>query len=366
MFNKINEDIINRPYNFECFDQPYIVYNAFKYNLFNNKILKSFVVNNEHNIYSDKVIHHFPGGPGVYQHKIDAMTIFLNNIKNQNNIKNPCKLVTEKKILNLDILLSNTLNIEDDIWTCSSKMRYDIYDFFKDKSNFKIAEIGSHKGYSTKILSKIFSNVYAVDNSIEWTEFNKNFNKDATNIEYVILDIYKDSWRVLPDDIEVSFIDAGHSYECCKSDIFNSIKQFKKLQYIIFDDYGVWTGVKKIIDELIKQNILIFETFIGLNNVPGPNGIVKNINEGVICSVNSVNKNYKIINKTYTWEDSYIKFLDDFKMDAFGQGTYKFIDEKNIIANFGGRIHNIRFNNEYTEFSSTRDDLYIVNGKLIN
>ena len=366
LFNKINEDIINRPYNFECFDQPYIVYNAFKYNLFNNKILKSFVVNNEHNIYSDKVIHHFPGGPGVYQHKIDAMTIFLNNIKNQNNIKNPCKLVTEKKILNLDILLSNTLNIEDDIWTCSSKMRYDIYDFFKDKSNFKIAEIGSHKGYSTKILSKIFSNVYAVDNSIEWTEFNKNFNKDATNIEYVILDIYKDSWRVLPDDIEVSFIDAGHSYECCKSDIFNSIKQFKKLQYIIFDDYGVWTGVKKIIDELIKQNILIFETFIGLNNVPGPNGIVKNINEGVICSVNSVNKNYKIINKTYTWEDSYIKFLDDFKMDAFGQGTYKFIDEKNIIANFGGRIHNIRFNNEYTEFSSTRDDLYIVNGKLIN
>jgi predicted O-methyltransferase YrrM len=83
-----------------------------------------------------------------------------------------------------------TLNIDDDIWTCSDKMRYDIYDFFKDKSHFKIAEIGSHKGYSTKILSKIFSKVYAVDNSVEWTEFNKKFNKDATNIEYVILDIY--------------------------------------------------------------------------------------------------------------------------------------------------------------------------------
>ena len=186
----------------------------------------------------------------------------------------------------IEQILSDTINIEDDIWTCSSKMRYDIYDFFKDKSYFKIAEIGSHKGYSTKVLSKIFSKVYAVDNSVEWTKFNKNFNKDATNIEYVMLDIYKDSWEILPDDIEVSFIDASHSYDCCKSDILNSIKQFKNLQYIIFDDYGVWSGVKQIIDELMENKILIFEKFIGLNDVPGPNGIVKNVNEGVICSIN--------------------------------------------------------------------------------
>jgi hypothetical protein len=256
-----------------------------------------------------------------------------------------------------------TLDIDDDIWTCSNKMRYDIYDFFKDKQHFKIAEIGSHKGYTTKVLSKIFSKIYAVDNSIEWTNFNKNFNRDSTNIEYVMLDIYKDNWEILHDDIEVSFIDADHSYNGCKSDIFNSIKQFKNLQYIIFDDYGVWSGVKKIIDELIENKILIFEKFIGLNDVPGPNGIVKNVNEGVICSIN---KFIKIINKTYSWENSYIKFLDNFKMDAFGEGNYKIIDKQNIIAYFGGRIHNISFNIDYTEFSSTRkDDLQIVNGKII-
>jgi len=451
LFNKINEDIFKRPYNFNCFDQPYIVYNAFKYNLYNNKILKSLVINNDNNIYSDKVIHHFPGGPGVYQHKIDAITIFLNSLKNEyylfiekilsngftlvsierlENLFNQCskfkntsysfvecgvakggclsmikfasgknnkifgfdsfegmpditkedigdynkscpltnfgkvgdnlsggiynvyntfnkldlnmdnvtlikgffqdtlqiqeninnigkiavlrldgdwyestKICLEKlydkvieggiiiiddyghfigakkatdefiaknnikspliqtdyteyywvKNTNIDNLLYDTLNIEEDIWTCSLKFRYDIYDFFKEKSNFKIAEIGSHKGYSTKVLSKIFSKVYAVDNSVEWTEFNKNFNKNITNIEYIMLDIYKDSWEILPYDIEVSFIDAVHSYECCKSDIYNSIKQFKNLQYIIFDDYGVWNGVKKIIDELIEK-----------------------------------------------------------------------------------------------------------------
>jgi len=490
LFKKINEDIIKRPYNFVCHDQPYIIYNTFKYNLYNNKILKEFVVNNDNNIHSDKVIHHFPGVPGYYQGKLKLMTTFLKNLKDLKdlttnpdlfinriksngftlvsnerlkNLYNQClkfkstnysfvecgvakggclsmmKFASGKnnKIFGLDsfegmpnitnedignynkscplkdfgkvgdnlsggienvyntfnclnlnmnnvtlikgffqdtlqiqenidkigkiailrldgdwyestkicldklydkvieggiiiiddyghfigakkatdefreknnikspliqtdytehywIKMSNienifTCNIEDDIWTCSSKMRYDIYDFFLDKTHFKIAEIGSHKGYSTKVLSKIFSKVYAVDNNIEWTNFNQNFNKDATNIEYLILDIYKDNWELLPDDIEVSFIDAVHSYNGCKSDILNSINRFKNLKYIIFDDYGVWSGVKQIVDELIVKNVLKFERFIGIKDVPGPNGIVKNVNEGVICSIKKI------------------------------------------------------------------------------
>ena len=538
LFNKIKEDIINRPHFFECYDQPYIVYNAFKYNLYDNKLLKSFVINNDNNINSDKVIHHFPGGPGIYQHKIKQMNVFLNKLNKQhfksgmkiydvkslpkkntslslvglcvsynyydtlkfmlpvnylhfekmylitqeddtetinfckkfdninvlfynfknnnhsfdkygalnyaqkiayeeyqeswyliidsdiilpnnfvdillkenlnseciygatrNNVLNSSKLLNKPQIINkyeninlisnnilhwknnppsilgcfqlykkkhifhrdmnnagwgdyyfghdnfnlfcnLDNILyfhlgqygvnwsgkvvsfiddtnisvkdiyyncnkkfnniyydkkcqvvkyGNSKNIGHDIWTCSEKMRYDIYNFFKNKSDLKLAEIGSHKGFSTKILANIFSKVYAVDNSIEWTNFSKNLNKDATNIEYVMLDIYKDSWTILPNDIQVSFIDADHSYNGCKSDILNSIKQFTKLQYIICDDYGVWPGVKQIIDELIKNKTLIFEKFIGINNVPGPNGIVKNVNEGIICSINHKN-----------------------------------------------------------------------------
>jgi lipopolysaccharide biosynthesis glycosyltransferase len=82
LFNKIKEDIINRPYHFSCYDQPYIVYNAFKYKLFNNKILKSFVVNNDNDIRSDKLLHHFPGPySGCYNEKLIKMKVFLNNIK---------------------------------------------------------------------------------------------------------------------------------------------------------------------------------------------------------------------------------------------------------------------------------------------
>jgi hypothetical protein len=111
----------------------------------------------------------------------------------------------------------------------------------------------------------------------------------------------------------------------------------------------VWDGVKQIVDELIKNKTLKFEKFIGINDVPGPNEIVKNVNEGIICSINEfINNNLE--NKTYTWENLYIKFLRNFKMDAFGEGYYQFIDKHNIIANFGGREHNINFSEDYTSF----------------
>jgi hypothetical protein len=52
-------------------------------------------------------------------------------------------------------------------------------------------------------------------------------------------------------------------------------------------------------------------------------------------------------------------------MNAFGAGNYDIIDDFNIIAKFGGREHNIQFNNNYTNFISIRkDDLCIINSKL--
>jgi hypothetical protein len=51
--------------------------------MYNNKILKQYAVNNDENIYSDKIIHHFPGGPGKYHRKLDLMYTFLNKLKNE-------------------------------------------------------------------------------------------------------------------------------------------------------------------------------------------------------------------------------------------------------------------------------------------
>ena len=93
LFDIITECIKNRPHYF--YDQPHIVYNAFKYNCYNNKILKQYVVNNETNLQSNKIIYHFSGGPGVYEHKLVAMNAFLNSIKNEMILYNGAILTNE-------------------------------------------------------------------------------------------------------------------------------------------------------------------------------------------------------------------------------------------------------------------------------
>ena len=171
------------------------------------------------------------------------------------------------------------VSIEQDILTCSDKMRIDLGNFFRDNT-FKIAEIGSYKGYTTRILSTFFQEVYSVDN-LEWNPFNKHYNRDLRNIHYVTLDLYKDDWNVLPDNIEVVFIDAVHTYQACQSDLLNAAKRFKLLKYVIFNNY-VWNGVKQLVDEYVFSKKLKVEARIGLANVPGPYG---NTQEGVICSI---------------------------------------------------------------------------------
>lgn len=79
LFENINNSIIQNENGFH--DQPHIVYNAFKYNVYNNKILKLYVVINEYNINTDKIIYHFAGGPGDYGHKLMKMNKFLGELK---------------------------------------------------------------------------------------------------------------------------------------------------------------------------------------------------------------------------------------------------------------------------------------------
>lgn len=242
-------------------------------------------------------------------------------------------------------------------------MRKDISDFFSRNPEYILAEIGAHKGYSTRILSKIFSKVYAVDNSVEWTNFNKEFNKHIHNINFIDLDIYSNNWDVIPENIDVCFIDAIHTYEHCKSDIINSLNRFKNLKYIIFDDYGVWSGVKKIVDEMITNNILNFEKFIGLNDIPGPESIIKNSHEGVICSVN---KHYlPLENKSYVWDNNTITFLKNRKIYYnLREGSYNFIKDNIYNITLNNTDYIFIFNNNYTTYNAIKKD-NIVSGKII-
>ena len=266
LFNKINEDIIKRPHGFH--DQPYIVYNAFKYNLYNNKILKSLVVNNDNNIHSDKVIHHFPGGPGVYQYKIDAMTIFLNNIKDftiNNNI-NETKTYIDTNLLPIIhncgellegniFMLHHTSNYTD-VFLNKSK---NISNLVLNKNIKNVMEIGFNSGFSTLLMLISNPNIHIScfdlgehKYTIPCYEKLKETFGDRINI--TIGDSTK-TLQNINDNYDLIHIDGGHTTEVADSDIINSYRLSKQGTILIMDDYD-FPNLHNIWDSyIVKYNL---------------------------------------------------------------------------------------------------------------
>jgi len=201
--------------------------------------------------------------------------------------------------------VSELPDISTDTVTCSSKFREDIRDFFTRsgdqlKSQLTIAEIGSYAGYTTNFLADYFNKVYAVD--INGHKKSKEINKDKNNIEYIDFNLYFGNWSDLNINPDIAFIDASHSYPDAKSDTENCLKHFSNLKYLIYDDFGVWPGVRKVVGESIAEGKTLHERYIGVNEVRSPimievngerrtyntlaaDGVIHNQPEGVIVRV---------------------------------------------------------------------------------
>jgi GR25 family glycosyltransferase involved in LPS biosynthesis len=173
-----------------------------------------------------------------------------------------------------------------------------------------------------------------LDKNINWI-LSKNDHIYINNIDYIKNKLYE--WNNLNirflDDLKIDFFEKSY-YKII--DNYNIIAYFNNIEHSIKfnNDYTEFISIRKDDLFIIYGKILLIE-----NN---------------------------IINKTYKWEDTSIKFLDNLKMDAFGESYYKVIDDYNIIAYIGKKEHNIKFSDNYTYFVSIRnDDSYIIYGKLL-
>lgn len=81
LFNNINIQykIANTKPNAKVFDQGYIIYNAFKMQIYNNKLLNLYVVNNNFNIYNNFIVYQYSSLVGIYYSKYENMNKFFNN-----------------------------------------------------------------------------------------------------------------------------------------------------------------------------------------------------------------------------------------------------------------------------------------------
>ena len=250
LFNKIKEDIIERVYHFSCIDQPYIVYNAFKYNLYNNKILKSLVVNNDYNIHSDKVIHHFPGGPGIYQYKIDVMTIFLNSIKDftiNNNINKAQEYINNNllpiikncgELLEGNIFMLHHTTDYTDVFLNKAK---NISNLVLNKNIRNVMEIGFNAGFSTLLMLLTNSNIHITcfdlgEHKYTMPCYEKLKETFGERIKIIIGDSTK-TLQNITEIYDLIHIDGGHSTEVACSDIINSYRLSKQGTILIMDDY---------------------------------------------------------------------------------------------------------------------------------
>ena len=135
--------------------------------------------------------------------------------------------------------------------TTSLKFKKDLIEFFGEDYKDKIClEIGTSKGYSTRLLSFLFKKVITCEINPDLITFAKNINKDRENIEFLQKDVYGTRWDF--EDIDVVFIDCDHEINAVLRDIQNAISLCKPSQelLIVFDDYGLdnpWEGVKDAI-----------------------------------------------------------------------------------------------------------------------
>jgi predicted O-methyltransferase YrrM len=273
LFQKIKEDIQNRSTICPYYDQPYIVYNAFKYNLYNNKILKAYAmnviahvipdkkstitlnnqpvnINYNYNIYSDKIIHHFSTGVGVYIHKIEGMTKYLNDLKDytiENNINNTKKYINHHllpiiynigELLEGNIFMFHHTTTYTDIFLNKSK---NICNLLLNKQIKNVMEIGFNSGFSTLLMLISNPNVYITcidigDHKYTLPCYEKLKETFGERINLII----GDSTKVLQNintTYDLIHIDGGHTTEVATSDIIQSFRLSKTGTILIMDDY---------------------------------------------------------------------------------------------------------------------------------
>lgn len=247
LFDKIRIDITKREH-FFC-DQPFIVYNAFKYNMYNNKLLKAVADNYQSDV-SDKIIRHFPGGPGIYEHKLSNMTHYLTRMKDQtiDSIIHTTKTYINDNLM--PIISSCGEPLEGNIFMYHHTSIYtnDFLNKVKNISNMvlnsnikNVMEIGFNAGFSVLLMLLSNSNLHVRcfdlgEHSYTLPCYYKLKETFGDRLSIVIGDS-RNTLKQIQGEYDLIHIDGGHLNDVAESDIIESYRLSKPGTILIMDDY---------------------------------------------------------------------------------------------------------------------------------
>jgi len=245
-----------------CLDQPFLVYNSFITNKYNNQMMKQYLENNPNDISPSKIIYHFPGGPGHYPSKHTKMTSFWSKMDKDKDvipytifdtrnemIKHYCNKITNPKILEIGVFKGDFL---DYIISNCNIGSIDGVDFFD-----RIMCSGDANG----------NNVIYYNVGQSYIELTEKY-KDLLNVKLYKSDSVEFLKNQEDNTYDIIYIDGDHSYDGIKNDLLNAYNKIKNNGYIMGHDYEMnmnkaqhtyQFGVKQAVDEFCntyKQTII--------------------------------------------------------------------------------------------------------------
>jgi predicted O-methyltransferase YrrM len=282
LFIQINLDINSRSQLDLFGDQPFIIYNAFKYNCYDNEVLNNYVsiyIQNPDKYDISKVIHHFAGSPGTGDRKYKDMYNFFYMLRDytiNNNINIAFNYINQYllPIINFNLTENNEL-LEGNIFTFHNtttlspyfeNKRKNISNLVLNKNIKNVMEIGFNSGFSTLLMLITNPNINITCFDLGEHSYTvpcyQQLKKTFGNRIKLILG---DSTVVLKDhnDIyDLIHIDGGHSIEVASSDIINSYRLSKPKTTLIFDDYD-FSDLQPLWNSFVeKLNLKKLDTFV--------------------------------------------------------------------------------------------------------
>ncbi len=252
LFEEIREDIIKRPHNFGCHDQPYFVYHCMINNLFDNEILTKYAINNCITIFTPFVVHHFPGGPGHHKTKIEIMTEHLTLLKEDyiRNVINDAKNYINYNLL--PIIKECNEPLEGNVFMTHNTLDYTEVYLNKIKNIILVAknnnirdalEIGFNAGFSALLM--LLSNPNIIVTCIDNGEHSymlpcfmkmKSFFGERLHL-FKSESIYLD--KFITHKYDLIHIDGSIKPDIIERDIINCYNVTKDRCIMIIDDYDI-------------------------------------------------------------------------------------------------------------------------------
>jgi len=258
-----------------CLDQPFLVYNSVKQNKYDNQMMKTYLENNPRTASPEKIIYHFPGGPGNFAPKYVNMNAFWKKMLPASNPTN--SVITPSS--NPD---SNDITLFEDR---NTMIRHYASTILKPA----IVEIGIFRGefldYIVNACDVGFldgvdlfqgvtcsgnvdgNNLVNYDVGKSFVELTEKY-KDVSNVNVHKSDSSTFLKGVPNSTYDIIYIDGDHSYKGVQLDLIYAFQKVKTLGYIMGHVYEMNMkkakntynfGVKQAVDEFcgkFKQKIL--------------------------------------------------------------------------------------------------------------